>query len=224
MLYTTRFDVVIPARNEASFIENIINFFHTIGEVNQIIVVDNASNDETSKIALSLKAKVITESKIGKGFAVKTGLQCSTEDYVFVCDADVRGLTQQMVKELMSDVLHGEIHFCRAAIQRESQVAPVTELVVKPLFNVLIPELSYIQEPLGGIFACNRKFLLSLELPDDWGFDVALTMDIHRITNRVHEKSFQGITHRIKSIDQYLDMSQKVIKAVLAKWQQNYKL
>ncbi|MDT9293656.1 MAG: glycosyltransferase [Arthrospira platensis PCC 7345] len=215
------FDVVIPARNEADCIKSIIDFFQSIPNVEKIIVVNNSSTDETEAIALNAKATVINEDKIGKGSAVKTGLRFSKNNYVFVCDADVKGLTLKIVQKLISDIADRKTNFCRAAIKRSPELAPVTEMVVKPLFNVLMPELSYIQEPLGGIFVCDRKFLLDLVLPDGWGFDIYLTMEIHRQTGHVYEKNFEGVTHRGKTLKQYIDMSQKVIESIFD-WRNKY--
>ena len=65
--------IVIPCFNEALTLPLMVKQIKKIDSKIQILVVDNASTDNTYKIALKLGVKVIQESKKGKGYAVKKG-------------------------------------------------------------------------------------------------------------------------------------------------------
>lgn len=81
--------VIIPAYNEEKYIENSLR---SIGlqsrPPDEIIVVDNNSEDNTSKIAKKFGAKVIFEKQQGPQFAVAAGFANATGDIICGTDAD----------------------------------------------------------------------------------------------------------------------------------------
>ena len=81
---------VIPCCNEEATVANVI--LKTKRFVNQVLVIDDGSNDETKKIAKEAGATVISHRKNrGKGAAIRTGFQYALEndfDYVVTIDGD----------------------------------------------------------------------------------------------------------------------------------------
>ena len=81
---------VIPCCNEEANIANVI--LKTKRFVNQVLVVDDGSIDETKKIAQEAGATVISHKKNkGKGAAIRTGFQYALDndfDYVVTIDGD----------------------------------------------------------------------------------------------------------------------------------------
>ena len=65
--------IIIPCFNEAVTLPLIIKQIKKIDSKIQILVIDNASTDNSYKIASRFGVKVIKESKKGKGYAVKKG-------------------------------------------------------------------------------------------------------------------------------------------------------
>ena len=65
--------IIIPCFNEALTLPLIIKQIKKIDLKIQILVIDNASTDNTYKIATKFGVKVVQESKKGKGYAVKKG-------------------------------------------------------------------------------------------------------------------------------------------------------
>lgn len=53
-----------------------------------ILVVDNASQDDTVNLALNAGARVVSEPRLGKGFAVRTGFAVANTDLVLLVDGD----------------------------------------------------------------------------------------------------------------------------------------
>jgi len=85
--------VILPALNEESTIGKVIDeiprrSLEEDGYEVEVIVVDNNSKDRTKQVAQSKGARVIHESKRGKGIAVRTGLASVEADFVFMLDAD----------------------------------------------------------------------------------------------------------------------------------------
>ncbi|MDO5843925.1 MAG: S-layer glycoprotein N-glycosyltransferase AglJ [Methanocorpusculum sp.] len=79
--------VLIPTLNEMATIGGIIQEFHTLG-YNNILVVDGHSTDDTVKIAEELGAKILVQSKKGKGAAMIEAFSKITEPYVLMLDGD----------------------------------------------------------------------------------------------------------------------------------------
>ena len=89
--------VIVPVYNEKQFLKNILNKLIKI-KINklQIIIVDDGSNDGSSKI---LKNEFLKNKKInkiifhnknsGKGSAIKSAQKFIKGDYVVIQDADL---------------------------------------------------------------------------------------------------------------------------------------
>ncbi|MCX6706166.1 MAG: glycosyltransferase family 2 protein [Candidatus Woesebacteria bacterium] len=81
--------LILPAYNESESIKGVVNGFKKTGVVDEIVVVDNNSKDETAQIAKSLKGvTLINEKKQGYGFAIRRGLKEAKGDYLVLCDCD----------------------------------------------------------------------------------------------------------------------------------------
>lgn len=107
-------DVVLPARNEAKTIGQIINIFLLHPAVGKVIVcVDSETADETAQIAASCIDDyrigwIITNAGRGKGQCVRRGLEEVTTKYVAFCDTDITGLTVDHVSLLLSNAVLDE--------------------------------------------------------------------------------------------------------------------
>lgn len=81
--------VVIPCYNEAATIAKVVGDFARVLPGAHIIVVDNASSDDTGAIAEAAGAHVVTESRRGKGFALLHGFRVARgARYVVMVDGD----------------------------------------------------------------------------------------------------------------------------------------
>lgn len=96
--------VLIPARNEGSYIQRTLTAVKQQGTGVEIIVIDDQSSDDTAQRARESGAKVITGSNppagwSGKLWALQQGLQHVTTSFTLLLDADIE-LTPGIVVEL----------------------------------------------------------------------------------------------------------------------------
>lgn len=80
--------VVMPAYNEADGIADTIRGFLTIPEVDEVIVADNNSKDETARLSAEAGARVVSETRQGYGFACRRALESATGDYIIITESD----------------------------------------------------------------------------------------------------------------------------------------
>jgi len=81
-----RVSVVIPAKNEALTIRDIIKEAKKYAF--EVLVIDGNSQDDTRKIAEQEGAKVFQDAGKGKGVAVRLGIEKAQGDIIVFIDAD----------------------------------------------------------------------------------------------------------------------------------------
>ena len=89
--------ILIPCFNEEKVIghniQKIHNFFENKKYIFELVVVNNASTDNTLKVLKEInkayEIKILNENKKGKGNAIKLGLLNSKYDNVLILDADL---------------------------------------------------------------------------------------------------------------------------------------
>ncbi len=85
----SRIAVVVPCYNEEAAISNVVHAFAGQPGVVEVLVVDNASTDRTAELARAAGARVISESRPGKGFALLSGFRAVHKaDFVVMVDGD----------------------------------------------------------------------------------------------------------------------------------------
>lgn len=88
-----RLSVVIPALNEAPNLPTVmanipVAELAAAGWETEVIVVDNASTDDTAEVAKSLGARVVLQPQRGYGNAYQQGFDAATGDVIATGDAD----------------------------------------------------------------------------------------------------------------------------------------
>jgi glycosyltransferase involved in cell wall biosynthesis len=81
--------VVIPAKNESAAIGALIPRIAALGVVDEILVVDDGSSDETAAIAAQAGARVVRHPySMGNGAAIKSGARAACGDVLVFMDGD----------------------------------------------------------------------------------------------------------------------------------------
>ncbi len=86
MYQNQRISLVMPCLNEEQGLREIFRNLPTC--VDEVIVVDNGSTDDTAAVARSFGATVVTEKQRGYGRAYKTGLRAAVGDIIVTMDGD----------------------------------------------------------------------------------------------------------------------------------------
>ncbi len=99
---------VIPAFNEETTIGEIVEILHRNPLVGDVIVVDDGSTDRTAVRAQRAAALVCSlYPNQGKGWAMMKGVELARHEIIFFLDADIKGLTAEMVTQLITPVISG---------------------------------------------------------------------------------------------------------------------
>ncbi len=191
--------VCIPARNEAStvgtIVAAIVNALTAVTGgvplVDEVLVVDDGSTDRTRDRAQDAGAWVVPAepgaagpTAGGKGQAMQTALEMAHGDLIAFVDADVTNFGPHFVTGLLGPLLLDDsTTLVKGYYERPLHGAPegggrVTELVAKPLIDLLFPDLTGIIQPLAGETAAPRSVLEKCGLADGYQVELALLIDV----------------------------------------------
>jgi glucosyl-3-phosphoglycerate synthase len=189
--------VCLPARDEAATIGPIVatirrDLMDRNGLVDEIVVIDDGSTDDTALIAEAEGARVVAEASIlpelgagsGKGNALWKSLYVCEGDVVCWLDADIRNFESSFVSRLVQPLLHDpNVLFTKAYYRRPLHGEPngggrVTELVARPLLSQCFPALRDIVQPLSGEYAGRREVLETLPFVEGWGVELGMLVDL----------------------------------------------
>lgn len=207
--------VIIPALNEQDTIASVVT--HCLNEplVSEVIVVDDQSNDDTTKNALSAGAVVLVSRQRGKGISMKEGVYAAKNELLVFLDADIHPYPVTTIKNLVQPLIDGKSDFVKGTFARNA--GRVTELVAKPLLKIFYPELSVYQQPLSGMIAGKKKFFNKIEFFDGYGVDIGILIDMFLMQARITEVNIGYIENKSKPWKMLGKMSGEVAKAIIKK-------
>lgn len=100
---------IVPAYNEERDIAGVLRELSAYPGFKEVIVVDDGSSDATAQIASTFPVRVIRHDvNRGKGEAMETGVAASDAGIIFFCDADMRGLSHDMLDRVLAPVRNCE--------------------------------------------------------------------------------------------------------------------
>ena len=198
--------VVLPCYNEAATIVEILTKVLESPYVAEVIVVDDASRDESVKLANSIgddRVRIIVQAQnSGKGAALRRGFREATADYVIVQDADLEYDPADYDK-LLQPLLEGKADVVFGS--RFSSGGPHRVLYFwHSVGNRVLTTASNIATNLNltDMETCYKVFrrdlLQKLELEQDrFGFEPEITAKVARSGARIYEVgiSYSGRTY-----------------------------
>lgn len=232
----TTISVCLPARNEETTIGSIVEEIHRslitgVPLVDELVVIDDQSTDETATVAAEAGATVVSSSDVlahlvkgpGKGQAMWKSLHVTTGDVVAWCDADIRQFDSRFVLGAIGPLLaHPELGFVKGFYDRpidelDQGGGRVTELMARPLISTLFPVLAPIIQPLAGEYAGRRELLEQLPFAAGYGVELGLLVDlIERFGIDVLAQVDLGRRlHRNRSLDELGPQAMAILHAAL---------
>lgn len=226
--------VCIPARDEAGTVGAVVDTVRRAhlataggsGLVDEVVVVDDGSADATTAVARAAGAAVVRlDSGRGKGRAMRAGLEAAGGDVLVYLDADVQNTTGAFVSGLAGPLLVTDglalVKGCyaRPLGDARSGGGRVTELMARPLIEVLFPELARVRQPLAGETAAPRWALEKLEFEGGYGVELGLLVDVAQRfgVGAIAQVDLGTRVHRNRPLDELRPQAVEVLRAGLAR-------
>lgn len=208
-----KISVIIPAFNEEKTVASVVEVVKNVYYIDEIIVVNDGSSDNTELEAKKAGATVINHNtNKGKGEALCTGYLEAKCDIIAFIDADIHNLTSSKVDKMLKPILLGKADITKTKFSRAS--GRVTELTAKPLLNYFFPEISFAQ-PLSGQFAAKKEALKRINFEKDYGVDVGIVIDADVLGLSVLEVDIGAIEHDMSPLEDLNLMANEVVRTIM---------
>ncbi len=193
--------VVIPAYNEerriGETLKKIISYLSRQDYSYEIIVVDDASSDQTAKIIENFGEKIIllkNRERRGKGYSIRQGILSAGGSFILFSDADLSTPIEELEKLLFW--LKKGYHLVFGSRRLPNSEVPIPQpffrRLMGRLFNLLVKIFvvrGFVDTQCG--FKCFEKktanFLFSQQRLSGFCFDVEILYLARRFKKRVKE-------------------------------------
>jgi len=203
--------------------------------LDEIAVIDSGSTDNTERVVRDAGAEfyfsgdILPKSRYyrGKGENLWKSLYVLTSDIICWIDADITNIHPRFVLGLVGPLLEfAPLAYVKAFYKRPINImgelhytggGRVTELVVRPFFNLLFPELTGIAQPLSGEYAGRRELLERIPFFTGYGVETGHLIDISRVfgIKVIGQCDLDVRIHRNQPIESLRSMSYRILKILL---------
>lgn len=210
MIKNYSISLVMPCKNEARALKSVLE--NLPKEVDEVIVVDNNSSDETKKVARSFGARTLSEARndkfgVGYGFAIQKGVSETKGNIVIVMDGD----GSYPVKEiplLVRSLIHKNLDIIscnRLPFKRPQDMSSIRALGVNILNLTTWALFGYrIKDSLTGMWVFKKYAYNSLDFSEG-GWNFSLEFKLKAITNPKLRFAERHISYQ----DRVLDLSKQ---------------
>ncbi len=199
-----KISLCIPTLNEEHTIGKEIVLFRSelmqrFPLLDEIAIIDSGSEDKTCEVAAAFGADVYNaedilprlEYKRGKGENLWKAIYQLSGDIICYVDADIKNIHPRFAYGLVAPLIHNpEIKYVKAFYDRplaySQGVRPsgggrVTEILIRPLFSLLFPDLTALIQPLSGEYAVRREVLERISFPIGYGVETSHLLDVYHL-------------------------------------------
>jgi glycosyltransferase involved in cell wall biosynthesis len=200
---------LVAARDEAGTVRATVQAIRTLSEVDEVVVIDDGSGDDSAREARAAGARVLVAPRnLGKGGALEAALgRLRPADVYLFLDADL-GASAKEAEPLLDEVLSGRADLAVGVLPRDPRHGGFR--LVKRVAFLTIRILSGFRaaEPLSGQRAATRAVVEGVRpLARGFGVEPAMTIDAVRMGFRVRElpvamhhaptgRNLRGFVHR----------------------------
>lgn len=244
-----RISLGLPTLNEAETIGNIIRIMkRELLErqplLDEIVVIDSGSTDDTVAIARDLGVPVYLHPEIlpqygsyrGKGEALWKSLYVLQGDIICWIDTDIKNIHPRFVYGLLGPLLrHPRLQYVKGFYRRPIQLGAtmqstgggrVTELTARPMLNLFYPELSGFLQPLAGEYAGRRQALEAVPFFTGYGVETGLLIDLLQQfgLGALSQVDLKQRIHRNQSLYALTKMAFTIIQVVVKRLEDRHRL
>lgn len=184
--------IIIPAYNEAQTVGNTIREFIAEIPSAQLVVIDNNSTDDTAKVAIEALGShgiVLTESRQGKGNAVRKAFSEVSADIFVMVDADstysasdVHRLIEPIATQKIDMVVGDRISAGRYSSENKRPFHNLGNRVVILLINKVFG--AELRDVMSGYRAFSKRFVATYPILVP-GFELETDLTLHALDKRL---------------------------------------
>jgi glucosyl-3-phosphoglycerate synthase len=243
-----RISVCIPTLNEAATIGPIVrrvreDLCERVPLVDEILVIDSDSTDDTRAIALDAGATVLRSAGIapetgthtGKGENLWKALHAARGSILCFLDGDIANFHSGFVTGLLGPLLaRPEISYVKAYYERPLAAGDamqggggrVSEILVRPMISIFYPELAGILQPLSGEYSARRSLLERLSFPIGYGVEIAHLIDLARagMLDQLVQTDLEIRIHRNRGDGELGDTAFAILRVMLRRLERDGRL
>jgi len=182
--------LVIPCYNEEEGLKYLLPKIPDI--VDEVLIVDNASTDNTALVARQFGARVVKETIKGYGRAYKTGFKNAVGDIIITMDGDGTYPPESIIL-LLYILFEENVDFITArrwrskSLQRKNPIRIFGNIILS--FTMAALYLCYIVDSQSGMWVFRRTILPDLKLTSD-GMAFSEEIKIEAFSNK-HIKALE---------------------------------
>lgn len=177
--------IILPAYNEAVALPEVLRrLFEVLDNRFEVIVVDDASTDDTAAIAGTYPCRVLRHGRNqGKGAAVRTGLLEAHGEFIVVMDAD-NTYPAEAVPRMVA--LSREYDFVRGVRQYGETEMPLVNRIGNKIFDYALRTVHGLEgnDLLSGLYGLRREALNAMDFTAD-RFDLEVEIGIKARAHRL---------------------------------------
>jgi glucosyl-3-phosphoglycerate synthase len=239
----------LPALNEEATVGDVIsvikkNLYDKYPLLDEIVLIDSSSEDRTREIGKELGIPVHIHQEVlpsqgarrGKGEALWKSLYVLKGDIIAWVDTDVTNMHPRFIYGLVGPLLKEQrLQYIKGYYRRPLQVGDkvhetgggrVTELTVRPLFNLFFPELSGFIQPLSGEYAGRRNALEQLPFFTGYGVETGHLIDLLELfgLQSIGQVNLHERRHRNQELGKLSQMAFAITQVIINRLEQRERL
>jgi len=221
--------LALPVKNEEATVGRVIECAMSCQPlIDEIMVFDSGSTDNTMEVCSQLGVKVIRDEDAartmsvplarGKGWNLWSSVYFTTGDIIVWIDTDIENIHPRFILGIVAPFLMDpKVVFTKGYYKRPKGDARVTELLARPFLNMLFPEAADFIQPLAGEYAGTREFLEKANFYSGYSVEVAILLQavLEYGSDRITQVFLDRRVHPLQDVPSLGKMAGNILHTLL---------